>query len=48
MKKIYLKPELETLDVELESMIAATGGVDNPGDPLPDIDFSREVSIEDE
>jgi len=37
MKKNYLKPELEVLDVELESMIAATGGsqssVDDPSHP---------------
>jgi len=25
MKKLYLKPELENVELELESMIAATG-----------------------
>lgn len=31
MKKDYLKPELDVLEVELESMIAATGGGSSSG-----------------
>ncbi|MCR5157997.1 MAG: hypothetical protein K6D37_02625 [Prevotella sp.] len=48
MKKDYLKPELELLELEVEPMLAGTGATDNPSKPLPDVDFSREVTFEED
>lgn len=50
MKKLYLKPELEIVELELESMVAATGGgtspTQNPSNPVtgPSFDESREFT----
>jgi hypothetical protein len=49
MKKLYLKPELEIVELELESMVAATGGTSptqNPSNPVtgPSFDESREFT----
>ena len=46
MKKLYLKPELEVMDVDVQPILAGTNPTDNPSKPMPNEPFpeSREFS----
>ena len=46
MKQLYLKPELEIMELEAQPILAGTNPTDDPSKPLPNVPFdeSREIS----